>query len=134
MVGLAFVYQKSAAPRRPLHNDRIKIAAPCGCRHVVAKIVGCKQSIETEGTAKTREAIMRTMTVAATMILLLTAYANSQDLNMLRGLDDKRPLSQEEVAKQKAADEAYKAAIGKIPAKKPADPWGQVRDAGPSKK
>jgi hypothetical protein len=77
---------------------------------------------------------MRTMTVAATMILLLTAYANSQDLNMLRGLDDKRPLSQEEVAKQKAADEAYKAAIGKIPAKKPADPWGQVRDAGPAKK
>jgi hypothetical protein len=74
------------------------------------------------------------MTVAATMILLLTAYANSQDLNMLRGLDDKRPLSQEEVAKQKAADEAYKAAIGKILAKKPADPWGQVRDAGPSKK
>lgn len=77
---------------------------------------------------------MRTMTVAATMILLLTAYANSQDLNMLHGLDDKRPLSQEEVAKQKAADEAYKAAIGKIPAKKPADPWGQMRDAGPSKK
>ena len=60
---------------------------------------------------------MRTMTVAATMILLLTVYANSQDLNMLRGLDDKRPLTAEEVAKQKAADEAYKAAIGKIPAK-----------------
>ena len=77
---------------------------------------------------------MRTMTVAATMILLLTAYANSQDLNMLGGLGDKRPLSEEEVAKQKAADEAYKAAIGKIPAKKSADPWGQVRDAGPSKK
>ena len=77
---------------------------------------------------------MRTITVAATMILLLTAYANSQDLNMLGGLGDKRPLSEEEVAKQKAADESYKAAIGKIPAKKSADPWGQVRDVGPSKK
>jgi hypothetical protein len=53
---------------------------------------------------------------------------------MLGGLGDKRPLSEEEVAKQKAAYEAYKAAIGKIPAKKSADPWGQVRDVGPSKK
>ena len=57
---------------------------------------------------------MRTITVAAAMILLLTAHANSQNLNMLGGLGDKRPLSAEEAAKQKAADEAYKAAVGKI--------------------
>jgi hypothetical protein len=78
---------------------------------------------------------MRTITVAATMILMLTSYANSQpNLNMLGGSGDKRPPTEEEVAKQKAADEAYKAAIGKIPAKKSTDPWGQVRDAGASKK
>ena len=45
---------------------------------------------------------MRTITVAAAMTLLLTAHANSQNLNMLGGLGDKRPLSAEEVAKQKA--------------------------------
>jgi hypothetical protein len=36
---------------------------------------------------------MRTIAVAAAMILLLTAHANSQNLNMLGGLGDKRPLS-----------------------------------------
>ena len=75
---------------------------------------------------------MRTITAAA-MILLLTAHANSQNLNMLGGgLGDKRPLTAEEVAKQKAADEAYKSAVGKIPDQKSADPWGTVRPT-PSK-
>jgi hypothetical protein len=76
---------------------------------------------------------MRTFTVAATLILLLTAHANSQNLNMLGGLGDKRPLTAEEVAKQKAADEAYKSAVGKVPAQKSTDPWGTVRDTAPSK-
>jgi hypothetical protein len=78
---------------------------------------------------------MRVITVAAATILLLMAYANAQNnLNMLGGLGDKRPLTEEEAAKQKAAEEAYKAAVGKTPAKKAADPWGQVRDVGASKK
>ena len=76
---------------------------------------------------------MRTIAVAAAMILLLTAHATSQNLNMLGGLGDKRPLSAKEVAKQKAADEAYKSAVGKIPDQKSADPWGTVRGATPSK-
>ena len=76
---------------------------------------------------------MRTIAVAAAMILLLTAHATSQTLNMLGGLGEKRPLSAEEVAKQKAADEAYKSAVGKIPDQKSADPWGTVRGATPSK-
>jgi hypothetical protein len=37
------------------------------------------------------------------------------------------------VEKQKAADEAYKSAVGKIPDQKSADPWGTVRGATPSK-
>ena len=92
-----------------------------------------READEISGIAQNREAIMRTITVAAAMILLLTAHANSQNLNMLGGLGDKRPLSAEEVAKQKAADEAYKAAVGKIPDQKSTDPWGTVRDAAPSK-
>ena len=62
---------------------------------------------------------MRTIAVAAAMILLLTAHAASRNLNMLGGLGDKRPLSAEEVAKQKAADKAYKSAVGKIPIRNP---------------
>jgi hypothetical protein len=82
--------------------------------------------------AKNGGATMRSITVAATLILLLTAHANSQNLNMLGGTS--RPVTQEEVAKKKAAEEAYKAAVGKIPDKKSADdPWGTVRDTAPSK-
>jgi hypothetical protein len=92
-----------------------------------------READEISGIAQNREAIMRTITVAAAMILLLTAHANSQNLNMLGGLGDKRPLSAEEAAKQKAADEAYKAAVGKIPDQKSTDPWGTVRDTAPSK-
>jgi hypothetical protein len=46
----------------------------------------------------------------------------------------KRPLTQDEIDKKKAADAAYKAAMDKIPEKKAggADPWGNVRDAPPS--
>jgi hypothetical protein len=74
---------------------------------------------------------MRSITAAA-IILLLTAHANSQNLNMLGATS--RPVTQEEVAKKKAAEEAYKAAVGKIPDKKSADdPWGTVRDTAPSK-
>ena len=93
-----------------------------------------READKISGIAQNREAIIRTITVAAAMILLLTAHANSQNLNMLGGLGDKRPLTAEEAAKQKAADEAYKAAVGKIPdQKKSADPWGTVRDTAPAK-
>jgi hypothetical protein len=75
---------------------------------------------------------MRSIMVASAIMLLLTADANSQSLNMLGGSG--RPVTQEEVAKQKAAEEAYKAAVGKIPDKKSADdPWGTVRNTAPSK-
>jgi len=43
---------------------------------------------------------------------------------------DKRPMTQEELEKKKAADAAYKAAMDKIPEKKAAnDPWGNIREA-----
>ena len=48
------------------------------------------------------------------------------------------PLNQEEaktpeqIEKQKATEDAYKATIKKMPDAKPIDPWGNVRSAGPS--
>jgi hypothetical protein len=94
---------------------------------------GKRHLIKSLGPAQNGGGPMRTITVAAAMIVVLTAHANSQNLNMLGGLGDKHRLTAEEVAKQKAADEAYKSAVGKIPAQKSDDPWGTVRDTAPSK-
>ena len=48
--------------------------------------------------------------------------------------DSERQLTPEEKEKQKALDNAYRSAIGKIPDKqKPADPWGNIRPAEPPK-
>jgi len=44
-----------------------------------------------------------------------------------------KPLTQEEIEKQKAADRAYEAAVNKIPDKKSsADPWGNIRQPSPT--
>jgi hypothetical protein len=43
---------------------------------------------------------------------------------------DSRPLTPEEIQKQKAIDQAYKSATKKIPNKNTtADPWGNIRSA-----
>jgi hypothetical protein len=50
-------------------------------------------------------------------------------------INPKRALTPEEAARKKASDEAYQAAINKIPDKKsPADPWGTIRPASPASK
>jgi hypothetical protein len=48
-------------------------------------------------------------------------------------LNQQAPPTAEEIAKQKASDRAYDAAMKKIPDKKSsADPWGDVRPMTPS--
>jgi hypothetical protein len=44
------------------------------------------------------------------------------------------PPSQEELDRRKAVDHDYNAAMQKIPEKKNADPWGDVRSSAPTKK
>ena len=45
-------------------------------------------------------------------------------------MNDKPPPSKEEKERQKAVDDAYKSAMGKLPdKKKSADPWEGVRSA-----
>ncbi len=44
----------------------------------------------------------------------------------------KRPLTQEEVDKQRQLDEAYKSATNKIPDQKSNDPWAVVRPSAPT--
>jgi hypothetical protein len=65
------------------------------------------------------------------MLVLLTAPAYAQGINLMT--DTKRPLTSDEIEKQKAIDEAYKASINKIPdQQKSTDPWGNVRGATPA--
>ncbi len=61
------------------------------------------------------------------------AQAPPQSTSLGVPLKSEKPLTQEDIDKQKAADRAYEAAINKIPDKKPAsDPWGDIRQPSPT--
>jgi hypothetical protein len=68
--------------------------------------------------------------VTAAILALLTTAASAQSMNILGG--NKKMVTEEEVKAQEERDSAYKSAISKMPAHKPAssDPWGNVRGAG----
>jgi hypothetical protein len=66
------------------------------------------------------------------MLLALTGSAFAQGINLMT--DFKRPLTSEEIERQKAIDQAYKDSINKIPDQKgSSDPWGNVRASAPAK-
>ena len=73
--------------------------------------------------------MLRKLILAGAAIVLLTGAAVAQlPMPSLSLHQDKRPLTPEERAKQKALDDAYKAATKKIPDKTAADdPWGGIR-------
>jgi hypothetical protein len=61
----------------------------------------------------------------AVVLMLLSGTAKAQSINLL---NEKAPLTEEERAKQKAVEDAYKARMNKIPDQKaPSDPWATVR-------
>jgi hypothetical protein len=66
--------------------------------------------------------------VTAAIIALGTTGAFAQAMNLIG--DNKKMITQEDVKAQEERDSAYKSAISKVPAHKPAsDPWGNVRGA-----
>ena len=71
----------------------------------------------------------RKLLLAGAALSLLTAAASAQmPMPQISLGHDKAPPSPEQMAKQKAIDEAYKSATQKIPDKKKADdPWATVR-------
>ena len=76
--------------------------------------------------------MLRKIVHATIMIALLTGIASAQMPSINLAPVD-RELTPEEKEKQKAIDNAYKSAIGKIPDKqKPVDPWGNIRANPPS--
>ena len=69
----------------------------------------------------------------AVALLIGPAAAQIGGMNLLDGYDRRK--SQEEIEKEKAADEAYNSAMKKVPDQKKAtnDPWADVRGMSESK-
>jgi hypothetical protein len=76
--------------------------------------------------------MFRRLVAAGAILIGLTAAAAAQlpMPGISLGHDDKPKLTPEQLEQQKARDSAYSAAMKKIPEKKQADPWGNIRDAG----
>jgi hypothetical protein len=83
---------------------------------------------------------LRTFAGAGAVLVLLTAAAAAQAVGVSPDgvsfspfkAQDKRPLTQDEVDKQRKLDEAYKSATNKIPDQKSNDPWAVVRPTAPT--
>jgi hypothetical protein len=73
--------------------------------------------------------MLRKFILAGAATALLTGAASAQmPMPSISLGEDKPPPTEEQLAKQKALDDAYKAATKKIPNKTVADdPWGSVR-------
>jgi len=76
--------------------------------------------------------MLRKLIQAGAIVVLVTGTAAAQD-SVGIPLNPRRALTQEEINKQKASDDAYKAAMKKIPDKaSTTDPWGNIRPGAPT--
>lgn len=72
---------------------------------------------------------MKAIHLAAAFVLF-AAPAGAQNINLL---NDRAPKTADEVAKEKAVEDAYKAKMNKIPDQKTSsDPWATVRTPPPA--
>jgi len=79
--------------------------------------------------------MLRKLIQAGAIVAFFVGSAAAQDINDKPGisLNPRKQLSPEQIEKQKAADQAYQAAMKKIPDKSSSgDPWGNVRPAVPT--
>jgi hypothetical protein len=84
---------------------------------------------------------LRILGCAGAMLVLTAAGVSAQGMSVSPDgqmsfspfkQQDKRPATQDEIDKQRALDNAYKAATNKIPEQKTTDPWGNVRTSAPA--
>jgi hypothetical protein len=80
--------------------------------------------------------MLKKVVQAGALVVLLTGTALAQFAPSIPlGGQDKPPLTPEQLERQKAIDNAYRAATKKIPDKKPVtDPWGDLRSSNTSAK
>ena len=79
--------------------------------------------------------MLRKLIHAGAIVAVFAGSAAAQDIQDKPGisLNPRRQLSPEQIEKQKATDQAYRAAMKKIPDKASSgNPWGGVRPAGPT--
>ena len=76
--------------------------------------------------------MLRKLIQAGAIVILMTGAAAAQDTVGIP-LNARKTLTKDDIEKQKATDEAYRAAMKKIPDKASSgDPWGNVRPAAPT--
>jgi hypothetical protein len=75
--------------------------------------------------------MLRRLILAGVLVAFFAGGAAAQGPSI--PVNPKTPPTQEEIARQRATDQAYDAAIKKIPDKKSsADPWGDIRPSSPT--
>ena len=76
--------------------------------------------------------MLRKLIQAGAIVAFFTGAAAAQDTVGIP-LNPRKALTKEDIEKQKATDEAYRAAMKKIPDKASSgDPWGNIRPAAPT--
>ena len=72
---------------------------------------------------------MRVASLLATLAVVAVACPAVAQNPLSAGLpiNSDKTKSEEQIAKEKATEDAYKATLRKIPDAKPADPWGNMR-------
>ena len=79
---------------------------------------------------KNRRALRPFLIAVAAVLLTQAPCAQAQHKQIPQGPSEKeKAKAQQKRAFEKDTDEAYKAAIGRIPDAKKADPWGSMRTA-----
>jgi hypothetical protein len=64
---------------------------------------------------------------ALTLVTAVPASSQTLGTGIPLNQDDSKVKTPEQIEKQKATEEAYKATLKKMPDAKPADPWGNMR-------
>jgi hypothetical protein len=76
--------------------------------------------------------MLRKLIQVGAIVTLMTGAAAAQDTVGIP-LNARKTLTKEDIDKQRATDDAYRAAMKKIPDKRSSDdPWGNVRQAAPT--
>jgi hypothetical protein len=76
--------------------------------------------------------MLRKLIQVGAIVTLMTGAAAAQDTVGIP-LNARKTLTKEDIDKQRATDDAYRAAMKKIPDKPSSDdPWGNVRPAAPT--
>jgi cbb3-type cytochrome oxidase subunit 3 len=97
------------------------------CRQIGAILPDCGCLLSSGVTVAWMEALMRIALIAMLVALLAVPAYAQRTHNKEQQSEGKQKQTEEQKKKAREAEEAYKAALEKIPDKKPPDPWKNMR-------